>query len=205
MNTTMEALLEIREQARLAAQETKQSADTAAHQRDELVQKVEAYNDARKKSLRDTLQARGLTWCTSCDKVVPLKETTLLLLEGTEVRSGGYENSCYGFENYSCLHCACSQCAHQSLDKHGMVGEYDHNAHGQTKYYAFRVTERAGKYVARRFGHEAELDAQKYALPEIPDHVVDRWCKSYDLPPRLRVNLEGQLVDPEWIVAGEPA
>jgi len=125
----------------------------------------------------------------------------LSLVGGEE--SCGYQNSSYTFRSYSELHCACPKCYQAALDRHGWVGEYNSSLHAQPKFYAFRIEEREEGIFTSKFGKWVKLNPN-YEVPEIWDHMIERLCTEWNLPPKLKIEW-GRLIDPEWIVAGESA
>lgn len=192
-NVTAE-LLAMRKRAERTAQNIDRLKNSLGSARQELRRVINAYSAKRIKLFQEELCARGLTWCTLCaeetilwkPQVVPEHDTELILLEGRKIVSGGYENSCYGFEDFFGLHRACPKCREKALDRHGTRGSYNTMAKDQTIFYAFRVEKREdGYYYARKFGNWVKLDDEKCKLSEPPSQLVEQLAGEWNLPPRI--------------------
>ncbi|MBI5077571.1 hypothetical protein HZB94_04290 [Candidatus Falkowbacteria bacterium] len=159
--------------------------DNLCSERQTLRQTIDEYGVKRIELLEEELRARGLTWCTRCSAILPEGKTELLLLEGRKQVSGGYQNSCYGFENFFHLHRACPQCREKAFNDHGTHGEYDALASDQASFFAFRVEQRADGYYAHKFGDWIKLEGEKSKLPKPSSQLVEKIGKEWNLPPQI--------------------
>ncbi|MFA6473353.1 MAG: hypothetical protein WCV85_00590 [Patescibacteria group bacterium] len=190
----LENLQVLREQARTQSQLLEQAEDA-------LTQTINEYNQARRSHFDKEFKRKQLFWCTECHEIFK-GEGQLILLEGVREESCGYENSCYRFDTYSELHQTCPSCYQKALDRHGWVGTTDSQLHKTPRYHAFRVETRSDGLFACRFGEWQALNPEM-KVPAIWDHVIEKLCNEWKLPPKLEIKF-GRLKDPEWIVAGEP-
>ncbi len=193
---TLQDILDLRTNARAAAAQV-EAAKVA------LVEAIDRHNSARRELFDTEFTNQKLAWCNGCSEVKSDEDMKLLLLEGTEEYRHGYENSYYGFRVFSRLHLLCPACYTKARNRHGWCGEYDATAGGQEKFYAFQVEQRVDGIFVCRYGEWAAIDPN-IKVPSIWDHVVERLCQEWNLPPKLEIE-HGTLKDSEWIVAGEPA
>lgn len=195
-------LLSIRERAERTVQNIEQITSNLSDEQLALRQAVDEYGAKRVELFKRELHARGMTWCTYCSdeicskaSAIPESEVGLLLVEGREEYSGGYENSCYGFRDFFRLHRACSKCRERAFDRHGTRGRYNTLAKDQSIFYAFRVEKREDGYYARKFGNWGKLDDKKCELPEPPSQLVEQLAEEWDLPPRIELKSQWPLKD----------
>jgi hypothetical protein len=162
---------------------------------------VDQHNEARRSLILTWVEAGGLTWCTKCRKRVQTAETALILLEGRERYSHGYENSFYAFRGFSRLHRACTACCEETNDRHGTTGPYDDYAKDQARFFAFRVEVRDDGYYVRRFGDWDKLDGEKYNLPDLTDDQLESVANEAGAPPILEFDSIGRLVAGKEVIA----
>ncbi len=193
-------LLAMRERAERTAQNIDQISRNLSAERQSLRQVVKEYSEKRIELLKQELQARGMTWCTDCSEVVPEGAVELLLYEGAEERSGGYENSCWGCERFSKLHRVCSDCRERAQDQHGIQGRYDSFNKIQACFYAFRVEKRDDGYYARKFGNRVKLDDENCKLDEPSSQLVEKLAEEWNLPPRIEVESKWPSSEEKLIV-----
>ena len=197
-------LLALRKQAEQTVQNIGQIKHNLYSEQQNLRQAVSEYDAKRIELLREELRVRGLTWCTRCSAVLPEGEVELLLLEGREEYSCGYENSCYGFRDFFRLHRACSECREQAADRHGTRGNYNTMEKDQTSFYAFRVEKREDGYYARKFGNWVKLEDEKCKLSEPSSQLVEKLAEEWNLPPRIELDYrDNKLVVHERIATAE--
>ncbi len=199
-------LLDMQKRAEQTAQNIKQISRNLYSEQRMLRQLIEEYNAKRVVLFQQELQQRGLTWCTLCaekievicgseqQEVIPESEAELILLTGREMYSCGYENSCYGFRDFFKLHRVCPACREKAFDKHGIHGTYGSLAKNQTSFYAFRVEKRDDGYYARRFGDWEKLDEEKCVLPDPPRQLIDQLAQEWNIPPRISLDRDENLV-----------
>ncbi len=186
---TLQDVLDLRTQARKAAQQAEQAKSA-------LDERIDLYNKARRELFDVEFANRKLAWCNGCSKVNSAEGMKLLLLEGTEEYRHGYENSYYGFRTFTRLHLLCPDCYTKTRNRHGWHGKYDATAGGQEKFFAFEVEHRTGGFFVCRYGEWAAID-QSVKVPNIWDHVVEQFCKEWNVPPKLEIE-HGRLNDSEW-------
>lgn len=180
-------LLSMRERAERTAQNIDQIARNLSAERHSLRQVVKEYGAKRVELLEQELQERKMTWCTYCSDVIPASETELLLIDGREKYSHGYENAYYDFRGFSKLHRACQACREYAAEKHGQKGAYDSQTKDQSSFYAFRVEKREDGYYARKFGNWVKLDDKNCSLDEPSSQLVEKLAEELNLPPRIEV------------------
>ncbi|MBI3627594.1 MAG: hypothetical protein HY220_02515 [Candidatus Sungbacteria bacterium] len=193
-------LLSMRKRAERTAQGIDQISHNLSAERQSLRQVVKEYGTKRVELLKQTLQARGMTWCTYCSKAVPVNEVELLLVEGVEERSGGYENSCWGCEQFSKLHRACPYCRERAQDRHGTQGRYDSFNKLQACFYAFHVEKREDGHYARKFGNWVKLDDENCNLNEPSSQLIEKLAEEWNLPPRIEVESKWPSSEEKLIV-----
>jgi hypothetical protein len=197
--------LDMRRRAEETVQNIEQISNNLDSERRILRQIVEEYGVKRIELLKEELHMRGLTWCTLCAQkienicsskqdVILERDVDFILLEGRETYSCGYENSCYGFRNFSGLHRVCLSCRESAHDKHGSRGDYDTSEKDQTSFFAFRVEKRDDGYYARKFGVWMKLNDKNCKLPEPSSQLVDRLAEEWNLPPRIEFYRDDKLV-----------
>lgn len=184
-NTLAAELSAIRRQAEETAKNIEQISQKRFAEGQLLRQLIREYGEKRVELLKQKLQERVLTWCTCCSKVIPESEAELLLFEGREEYSHGYENMFYGFRGFSKLHRVCSACREHAADRHGRTGRYDSQAKDQESFYAFCVEKRDDGYYARKFGDWAKLDGEKCKIDEPRNDLVEKLGEEYNLPSRI--------------------
>jgi hypothetical protein len=192
----------MQKQIEYVAQIIKQLSDSLRSEQETLRKFIKEYEIKRIEFFKEELRARGLTWCTICaekkifdsPEVIPECDVELILLEGREMYSCGYENSCYGYRDFFDLHRACLKCREEAFDKHGIHGSYNKLAHDQEYFNAFRVEKRNDGYYARKFGNWVKLDDEKCKFPRPPYQLVNRLTEEWDLPPRIELDRDDKLV-----------
>lgn len=206
-------LLDMRKRAEQTVQNIEQILHSLHSEQRMLRQLIEEYNVKRVKLFQQELQQRGLTWCTLCaEKIEIIRrseqldvilecEAELILLAGREEYSCGYENSCYSFRDFFNLHRACPTCRESAFDKHGSRGAYNSSVKDQTNFYVFRVEKRDDGYYARRFGNWEKLNEEKCVLPEPPHQLIDQLAKEWNIPPRISLDRDDNLVIHEQATA----
>lgn len=196
-----ENLLVIRKQAEQTAQNIEQIKDNLDSGRQELRRIVEEYDAKRIELFLEELRAHEMTWCTRCSEALSEDKAELILLEGRTQYSCGYENSCYGFRDFSNLHRVCPVCLNKANNRHGWVGDYDTFVKDQEKFYAFRVEKRDDGYYAYKFGNWIKLENEKYKLPGPSSELVERLAEEWNLPPRIE--LHSQIYGNDKLVVHE--
>ena len=161
---------------------------------------VEEYRRKRVELFKQELIARGMTWCTYCSRVIPESQAELMLFEGRERYSHGYEDAFYAFRGFSNLYRLCPACREWAADQHGWVGSYDSQAKDQSSFYAFRVEKRDDGYYARKFGNWVKLDDKKYSLGEPSSKLVERLAKELNLPPRIEIDSDWQSLEKRLVI-----
>lgn len=210
--TIATSLLAMRRQAEEIAHNIDHLHSDICTKRQELRQVVDEYTGQRIELFKETLNARGMMWCTYCLALFPKDKTELLLVEGREEYSHGYGDAFYGFRGFSKLHRACPTCRERAADKHGLIGPYDSQAKDQERFYVFRVEEREDGYYACKFGTWVKLkdDKYRYRIDEPTNELVNRFARVLDLPPRMEVgstwsNSDGMLIIHEQSAVVEAA
>lgn len=193
-------LLSMRKRAERTAQNIDQISRNLSAERQSLRQVVKEYGAKRVELLKQELQAREMTWCTYCSKVIPENEAELLLVEGREEYSHGYGNAYYGFRGFSKLHRACQTCRECAADRHGQKSAYDSQAKDQASFYAFRVEKREDGYYARRFGNWVKLDEENCKFDEPSSQLVEQLAEEWNLPPRIEVESKWLSSEDKFIV-----
>ena len=204
-------ILEFRKKAIKSSQRVKTLSSDLCSEETTLKQIVEEYNAKIAELLKKEINKQGLSWCTLCSdkllsglpELMPESDMNLILTEGREEYSGGYENSCYGFQNFSKLHRVCPACREILYDRHGRVGAYDTMAKDQTRFYAFRVEKRDDGYYARKFGDWIKIENCKFS--ELSSWLVERMAKEWGLPPKIELDKDGNLIIHEQPVAAKVA
>ena len=184
-------LLVMRKRAEQTLQNVYQISRNLHEKRRSLQQMVEDYGAKRVELLKQEFIARGMTWCTYCSEVIPQGETELLLVEGRGKYSCGYENSCYGFRDFSKLHRACLACREHAADQHGQKSGYYSQETDQSIFYAFRVEKREDGHYARKFGHWDKLKEENCKLNEPSWGLVEKLAEEWGLPPRIETSSRG--------------
>lgn len=194
---TQTELLSLRKQAEQTAQDIEQTKQNLYSKDKELQRIVKDYSAGLVQLVFEELCARGMTWCTCCAEKIWLmpellqeKEIELLLFEGREKYSHGYQDSFYGFRNFSQLHRVCPKCSEESFDKHGTRGSYDTMAKDQTFFYVFRVEKREDSYYAREFGSWIKLDGKSCKFSGPPSRLVDKLAEEWNFPPKISLDYE---------------
>ena len=200
--TMMTELLDMRKRAEQVAQNIEQIRRNLRAERQALEQVINEYCTKRVELFKEELRARGMTWCTYCSAVLPEGEAKLLLLEGKEEYSCGYEDSCYSFRGFLKFHRACPKCREAAADKHGTRGSYDKTLEDQASFYAFRVEKREDGYYARKFGNWVKVD-EKCKLSGASVSLVEKFAGDLGLPPRIEI--EGWSGSGEKLVIHERA
>lgn len=180
-------LLNIRNHAEKSVLLIKQMDFSLYLEKQKLREMVDKYKAKRIELFMEELRTLKMSWCTLCSKMFPKNKIKFLLLEGREEYSGGMNNSCYGFQNFSNLHHACSECRQSACDKHGSRGAYDELAKDQTHFFAFFVEKRDDGYYARKFGKWIKLEDNKYKLPDLPSQLIESLAKEWHFPPRIEI------------------
>lgn len=181
-------LLSMQNRAERMAQNIDQILCNLLAKKQSLRQMIKEYSAKRVELIKLELEARGMTWCTHCFKTIPEDKAGLMLFEGAEERSGGYENSCWGCHSFSNLHRVCSDCREKAQNKHGTQGRYDHFNDIQACFYAFRVEKRENGYYAYKFGNWAKLDEKKCTFDELSSWYAERLVEGWDIPPRIEID-----------------
>lgn len=157
---------------------------------------VQQHQQGRRKYLERSLQERKSTWCTGCLSIVPEAEVVLCLVQGVNEVSGGYENSMYGFEDFSSLHRVCFACRKRFADKHGWQAE--HREGRRACFYAFDAEMREDGLWARKFGgwelvkSESWVDVKGVCLERVRS-AEDRLFEAVGTPPSLEVVEKGLM------------
>ncbi|OGZ58187.1 MAG: hypothetical protein A3B96_00680 [Candidatus Spechtbacteria bacterium RIFCSPHIGHO2_02_FULL_43_15b] len=180
-------VLSILEQAKERAKKIIEMSRDLVAERELLRRVVSEYSAKRVELVKQELEARGLTWCTSCSNVTSGLDIEFLLVEGSEVYSHGYGNSYYGFRPFSKLYQACIACRKCAADKHGQMGAYDYHAEGQSSFLAFRVEKREDGYYACKFGNWVKLEEKQCELNGLSSELVEKLVEEWGLPPRMEV------------------
>ncbi len=181
-------LLSLRKRAERTAQNIDRIECNLNAEQQALEQVVKEYQAKRVELLKQELRAREMTWCTYCSKVIPENEAEFLFIEGKEKYSHGYENSYYGFRDFSKLHRACPDCRKCAADKHGQKSEYDSQTRDYSIFYAFLVEKRDDGYYARKFGEWVKLNDYDCAFGEPSSQLVEKLTEEWNLPPRIEID-----------------
>lgn len=197
--TTTE-LLNMRNQAEQSVKNIGQISRDLSVERKTLYQVVNDYDKKRIELVKQRLVSQGMTWCTCCSEVIPEMDTVLLLEEGKNKISCGYENSCYEFCEFSILHRVCPECRQNAADRHGWQGDWDSMAKDQENFNAFSVEKREDGYYARKFGNWIKLDDETYRIKEPSRKLIEKLAEEWNFPPRIEV---GQQKPEECLVVYE--
>ncbi|KKP78375.1 MAG: hypothetical protein A2271_03305 [Candidatus Moranbacteria bacterium RIFOXYA12_FULL_35_19] len=167
-------------------QKIEQEEDRLLEEKRTMEKIVSEHSEKRIKLVKQKLMEQKMTWCTRCSKIIPQKATRLVLIEGKERYSHGYQGSLYGFRSFSKIHRACHACRKGFTEKHGISGDYDSQAKNQTSFFAFRVTKHKDGYYAHKFGDWVKLNDKNYPIDEPSDILIEKLAKEYDIPPKIK-------------------
>jgi hypothetical protein len=186
-------MLYLRQTAEFANESLREAMAAVTQQREVIRHVTTEYMRKRRELFIAKLDESGRTWCTHCQKVVETESAKLVLTEGAKEVTGGYENSCWGNEEFSELHRACPECLQYFQDKHGVRGCIDESNKLQAVFYAFlvEVTSEPGnplEYSARKFGKWVKINQEIFLGSNPKPSLMDEMAKELGLPPALDTN-----------------
>ena len=179
-------LQELRQQAEQLEQSIKEKKSNLYAEQQKLRQTINEYSAKRIQFFEEALHARGLAWCTQCSAIFAESEATFMLLTGKQQYSGGYENSEYGFRDFSEFRRVCPKCRGLNLGRNGTYGEYDTLAKNQTSFFAAIVEKREDGYYVRGF----KLNDTECRLSKPSSDLVEKFDEEYNLPPIIYLDCQ---------------
>ncbi len=178
-------LLAKRQQAKMMAQDVKQTSRLLSEKKLSLKQVIREYNAMRIELFKKELQARCVTWCTYCSKVIPEAEAQLLLIELNVEDASLSGATIYGYRNISLLQRACPTCRKLAADNHEWMAVYNSVAHEfASRFEVFRVEQRNEDYYANKDGDWMKIESYPLAEPSI--QLINRFTKEWQLPRRIK-------------------
>jgi len=181
---SVEALEAELSQAQNELQNIDEEVSTARKQRKK---KKRKHEKTRAKLIQKKLEEAEMTWCSDCGELVSRDETALVITCGKEEYPHGYQDSMYGFREFSKLYRMCRQCRQKAFEKHGWVGGYDSIAEDRPRFYIITVDDfehrEDGLYIQKfgawkKFGGQNRLNERRR---EAMRQIKERW----DIPPKL--------------------
>lgn len=174
-------LLAKRQQAEMMAKEVKQTSRQLSGKKKALEQAIKEYDAIRIELFKKELQARGLTWCTYCSKVIPEAEAQLLFVKLNVEEASLSGATIYGYRNISLLQRACLACGVLAADNQEWMAVYNSVANEyETNFEVFRVEQRNNDYYANKDGNWNKIES--YPLVEPSIQLVDRFAEEWHLP-----------------------
>lgn len=154
-----------------------------------LAQLVEEYTKERREMFVAELDRLQKTWCTSCNEIVSVANTALILIEGAEMRQSTGGKQGWRCESFSEFHRACATCLERFIDRHGITGRTDRTSGVQECFHVFRVEDIAGEQYARKFGVSYLLEPHQCVLPDPAPFLVEKYARKLALPQAMGVKL----------------
>jgi len=178
-------LLAKREQAKMIAQDVKQTSRLLSAKKLALEQAITEYDAIRIEFFKKELQARGVTWCTYCSKVIPEAEAQLLLVELNVEDASLSGATVYGHRDISLLQRACHTCRVLAAENHEWMAVYNSVAHEfESRCEVFRVEKRNDDYYANKDGNWVKIESYPLAEPSI--QLIDRFTEEWQLPSGIK-------------------
>lgn len=127
---------------------------------------AEEHQRTRRDHFEVLLQERKSTWCTGCLAIVSEAQVVLCLVQGVSEVSSGYENSMYGFEDFSTLHRVCPACRSRFADRHGWQDEHRSSGERRACFYAYDAEKREDGLWVRKFGRWEQVKSGSWKEAE---------------------------------------
>ncbi len=141
------------------------------HQR-ELRQFVRAYNEKWLELFKAELEARELAYCTRCEAIMPVRESSLLLLEGWVPEKGVPRSE---------LHRMCGQCGEEARNRMTRIAD-------ERVFIVFEVERIEGKMFARKHNSLIRLPPATYSLEPLGLAKIKKLMREWRHPLRLSLD-----------------
>lgn len=150
---------------------------------------IEDYRKKRIELVGLTPAIHGFSWCTLCAKILPLRETEFIFLEGSKRVPLGRRFISFDIDDVPYLHRTCAACRKEAYSQSEDKETYDTTLKSIPSFHAFYVEKREHDYYACKFTKWVILPKNKCDLGAIPSSLIEQIARRWNLPHRIELNI----------------